>query len=468
MSFYRRVLSASVVAGVGVLYGCSDATTYDFDGSLATVQQQVADAAAAAPPVALFDPKNRVFPFPNSLFFDGSEDGTLNIALGEGVEATDLTDVTVSLNALDGYSTTSPVTMQIGGAVDADSVTLGDTVRVFEVQTAESGAVTQVIAELDQTQVAASLAGDTVAVVPVVPLKESTDYVVIATNGITSPGGVPVNPSTSFILVAGDIPLSGPAAGLEPIRQLTNAMIAAVAAEGVDAATIVQAFSFKTQSLTPVLQAVKSATTAQAIAMEQANLNTNNLSAALPGIADIYRGTLELPYYRTAPANANDPAGISSFWQGQGGSNDNLRQSAADLMALSASIGGISAVPVNASRKTVIGYSLGGASATPFLAFDDSINAATLAMPAAGLVGTTLASQAFGPDIIAGLEAAGVEQGTAAFEQFKVVAQTVIDSGDAINFGSMAAQNMPIHMTEVIGDTTVPNNVDRANSEVIQ
>ena len=43
-----------------------------------------------------------------------------------------------------------------------------------------------------------------------------------------------------------------------------------------------------------------------------------------------------------------------------------------------------------------------------------------------------------------------------------MVAQTVIDSGDAINFGSMAAQNMPIHMTEVIGDTTVPNNVDRA------
>lgn len=590
MSLYQRIFSVSVVAGVSALYGCSDTSTYDFANSLATVQQQAAEAAASAPPVALFDPASGDIPFPNSLLFSGSQDGTLNIPLDEGVDPTDLTVPQVSLNMLDGFSTTSPITMQLGGDIQADSVVLGETVRIFEVQTTESGAVTQVLSELNAGQVAVSLVGNTVAVVPLFPLNESADYMVLATNGIMSTSGSALTPSSSFVLASGSIELTGPAAALEPVRQLTNAMFAAVAEE-VDTSTIVQAFSFKTQSITPVMQAVKSASSAQPITIAPTGLNTKNVNDALAGIADIYIGTLDIPYYRTAPANANDIAGINSYWQGQADSpltrfnptpvaksvqtipvlmtvpnansgnavpdggwpvtifvhgitrnrsdllavadslaqagiasiaidlpmhgitddtnslsaavspfndtertfaidlvnnesgasgpdgivddsgrhfysplyllatRDNLRQSAADLMVLSASIANITAVQVNSSRKTIIGYSLGGAAATPFMAFADSINAASLAMPAAGLVGTTIASEAFGPAIIAGLSASGIEEGTAAFEQFKVAAQTVVDSGDAINFGAMAAQNMPIHITEVIGDTTVPNAV---------
>ena len=592
MSLTTRNFSLSAVLSVAALYGCSDTSTYDFENSLATVQQQTAEAAAAAPPVALFDPANGDIPFPNSLLFSGTEDGTLNIPLDEGVDPADLSVPQVSLNMLDGFSTTAPITMALGGAVDASSVTLGETVRVFEVQTdQETGAVTQIIGELDQTQVAVALVGTTVAIAPITPLKESTDYMVLATNGIVTEAGAALRPSTSFVLTAGSIALTGPAVGLEPVRQLTNAMLGVAATADVDTATVVQVFSFKTQSITPVMQAVKSASAAQPSTIAPTGLNTKNVNDALAGIADIYIGTLDVPYYRTAPANANDPVGIQSFWQGQGESNltrfnptpvatsvqtipvlmtvpnansgmvepaegwpvtifvhgitrnrsdllavadalaqagiaaiaidqpmhgitddennlsaaktpfaetertfgmdlvnnesgaagpdglvddsgrhfysplyllatrDNLRQSAADLMVLSSSIANITAVPVNNARKTIIGYSLGGAATTPFIAFSDSINAASLAMPAAGLVGTTIASEAFGPAIIAGLSASGVEQGTPAFEQFKVAAQTVVDSGDAINFGAMAAQNMPIHITEVIGDTTVPNAV---------
>ena len=590
MNIYKRVFSFSMVAGISALYGCSDSSSFDFDSSLATAQQQVAEAAAAAPPVALFDPASGDIPFPNSLLFSGTEDGTLNIPLGEGVAA-DLTVPQVSLNTLDGFSITSPITMQLSSAVDRDSLLLGTSVRMFEVQTADSGAVTQVISELNEGQVAVSLVGNTVAIVPLLPLKESADYMVLATNAIVSASGAALTQSPSFVLTSGSIELTGPAAALEPVRQLTNAMLAAASAAEVDPATVVQVFSFKTQSITPVMQSIKSQTVPQAITLAPTGLNTSNVNDALPGIADIYIGTLDIPYYRTPPANANDIVGINSFWQGQAQSNltrfnptpiatsvqtipvlmtvpnansgnavpaegwpialfvhgitrdrsdllaiadslalagiasiaidqpmhgitddtnplsaaitpftetertfnidlvdnvsgaagpdgivddsgrhffspqfllatrDNLRQSAADLLVLSASIANISAVPVNNARKTVIGYSLGGAAATPFLAFDDSITAASLAMPAAGLVGTTINSQAFGPPIIAGLSAAGIEQGTAAFSQFLVAAQTVVDAGDAINFGAMAAQNTPIHMTEVDGDTTVPNSV---------
>lgn len=593
MNLFNRVTSVSLGLGIITIVGCSDGTTYDFESSLAASDEQVAVIQAAKPPTALFDPAASVLPFPNNLLFAGSEDGTLNIPLGD-TDPTDLTSLQVSLNALDGFSTTSAITTRLGGAVNADTVILGQTVRVFEVQTAENGAVIGVNAELDQSRVAVSLVGNTIAVVPVVPLAESTDYMVVVTNGITTADGAAIVPSTSFILAAGDIALSGPAAALEPVRQLTNAMIAAAASQGVDSATVVQAWSFKTQSITPVLQEVKFASGARNIVIEATESDTSDFNPDLRGFADVYAGSLDLPYYRAAPANANDLTGIASFWTDEAGNHltrlnptpfaksvqtvpvlmsvpnassgntvpadgwpvaifvhgingnrslmlniadamaqegiaviaidqpmhgitdptdelsaslstlsvtertfdidlvdnqtgasgpdgvvdpsgrhfyspafllatrDNLRQSVADLFVLSASIANITSVPVDVSRKSLIGHSLGGSAATPFLAFDDSIVAATLGMPAAGLVQTTLASESFGPPIIAGLAAAGVTEGSADFELFKVGAQTVVDSADAITFGAMAAQNTPIHMIEVIGDTTVPNTIPGA------
>lgn len=602
MALRNRVLSvyAGLYAGLGfvTLAGCSDPTTYDFEGSIATAQDQAVQLAAAAPPTAVFDPAAGDLPFPNSLLFNGSTDGTLNIPLGD-TDPADLTSVQVSLNALDGFSTSAPITMQLSGAVNAETVVLGQSIRVFQVQTTPEGAVTGVTSELDQSQVAVALVGNTVAIVPVVPLAESTDYMVIATNAITTEDGAALRPSSSFILTAGATALSGAAAALEPVRQLTNTMIAAAVSEGVDAAGVVQAWTFKTQSITPVMQAVKFASGAQNITIVPTGKTTNDVNSLLPGIADIYVGALELPYYRTAPANANDVEGISSYWQDQSGNEltrfnttpsarsietvpvlmsvpnagsgngvpaegwpiaifvhgvtsdrsgmlaladsmaqagiaviaidqpmhgitdptnaisatalsmalapltlkertfdidlvnnetgapgpdgvvdpsgrhfyspqyllatrDNLRQSVADLFVLSASIANIQSVPINTAHKTLVGHSLGGAAATPYLAFDDSISAATLGMPAAGLVETTITSQAFGPAIIAGLAAAGVVENTPEFSRFKIAAQTVVDSGDAINFGAAAAQMTPIHMIEVLGDTTVLNNVPGA------
>ncbi|OED42299.1 hypothetical protein AB833_06495 [Chromatiales bacterium (ex Bugula neritina AB1)] len=590
MNYCKCMLPVSVLALVSIT-GCSDSTNFDFDNSLTIARD---NAAANTAVVANFDPATGSLadlPFPNSLLFSGSEDGTLNIPVAD---PNDLADAVVSLNALDGFSTTAPLSMPISGSLNMETVIVGESLRVFEVQTDANGAVTQVIAEIGADRLAAAETAGALAIVPLLPFKESTDYVVIATNAITGANGVPLSPSTAFRLTSGTTALSGEAAALEPVRQLTNAMLAAVQPQAVERSSIVQAWSFKTQSISPVLQAIKSTTVAQPITIVPTGQTTNTIDSRLPGIADVYIGTLDLPYYRTAPANANDATGITSFWQGQGGSlltrfntspvatsvqtvpvlmtvpnagsgntvpangwpvsifvhgitqdrtnlfgiadamaqagiaviaidqpmhgivdssnvlaaantpfadtertfdidlinnetgapgpdllpdpsgrhffspqfllatRDNLRQSIADLMVLSASLGNITTVPVNAAQKTLIGHSLGGAAATPFLAFDDSIVATTLGMPAAGLVGVTLASEAFGPAIIAGLAAAGVDEGTPEFEQFKVAAQTVVDSGDAINFGAMAAQNSPVHLIEVLGDTTVNNVVEGA------
>ncbi len=587
-----------IIAPLALALGaCTDSSNFNFESNLNEAREQ---AVAAQSSEALFDPSTGLIPFPNNLLFGGTQDGTLNIPLDAGVDSSDISNPTVALNALDGFSTTESMTTTFGDPVDPESAILGSTVRVFELSTdPATGTVTGVTSELTSDDVAVSvIGGTTLAISPVSPLAENTTYMVLVTSGVTNTSGVPSSPSTFFRLVAGSTELSGEAALLEPVRQATRPLIELGVAQGIPAASVIQAWSMKTQSIRPVLQAIKDQTVASTIAMAPTGSTTNAINAALPGIADVYIGTLDLPYYLTAPANANDVAGISSNWTGPGGSNltafnpmpdvrstqtvpvlmtvpnaasgqtmpttgwpitifvhgvttnrtvmlavadamaqaghaviaidqplhglpadnplsataspfpgdvertfdidlannetgapgpdgvadssgthfysplyllnarDNLRQSAADLFVLSASLDAVPGVMLDTSRKTVIGHSLGGTVATTFLAFDDSVQAATLAMPAAGLARMLVASPSFGPSLLAGLSAAGLEQGTADFEQFLTAVQTVIDSGDSINYGAAAAANAAIHMTEIVGDggdslpdQTVPNNV---------
>ena len=125
MTYQKRVIACAVLTAG--LYGCSDTSSYDFENSLATAQQDLAQTAAAAAPVASFDPANGDVPFPNSILFidpatgGPSADGTLSIAVAD---PEDLTDVQVSLNALDGFSTSSAITMSVGASIDPATVCL--------------------------------------------------------------------------------------------------------------------------------------------------------------------------------------------------------------------------------------------------------------------------------------------------------------------------------------------------------
>ena len=77
---------------------------------------------------------------------------------------------------------------------------------------------------------------------------------------------------------------------------------------------------------------------------------------------------------------------------------------------------------------------------------------------------------AFRDPILAGLSDAGLTPGTSEFNQFVISAQTIIDSGDPINYGVLAADMYNIHMIEVVGneeagipsDQTVLNTVPGA------
>ncbi|HUO82712.1 MAG TPA: lipase, partial [Gammaproteobacteria bacterium] len=103
-------------------------------------------------------------------------------------------------------------------------------------------------------------------------------------------------------------------------------------------------------------------------------------------------------------------------------------------------------------------HSLGGIVGTPYLAVNAEVRTATLAMPGGKIAQLLLDSASFGPRITAGLEAQGLMANTTLFNQFFRDAQTVVDSGDPINFAADAAAMHPIHMIEVLGDQVVPNS----------
>jgi pimeloyl-ACP methyl ester carboxylesterase len=148
-------------------------------------------------------------------------------------------------------------------------------------------------------------------------------------------------------------------------------------------------------------------------------------------------------------------------------SRDNLRQANADLMVLTRAIPGISldgkTTAFDGSRIEFVGQSLGSIIGTAFLAMEPHVNVGVLNVPGGGVAGLLAASPTFGPVINAGLAQAGLTPGTPDYAAFLGAAQTVVDSGDSINF-AFATAGKSILAQEVVGDANHPNDQVIPNS----
>jgi hypothetical protein len=153
-------------------------------------------------------------------------------------------------------------------------------------------------------------------------------------------------------------------------------------------------------------------------------------------------------------------------------SRDNLRQAHMDLIALARTIpridfNGDGVTDFDGSRIAYTGQSLGGIIGVPFLAIESSVNTGFLSVPGGGIAQLLNGSPTFGPQIRAGLAAAGIQPGTPEFDQFLLITQTVIDSADPVNYG-FASQTDRLLMHLVVGggsvlpDQVVPINVPGA------
>ncbi len=152
---------------------------------------------------------------------------------------------------------------------------------------------------------------------------------------------------------------------------------------------------------------------------------------------------------------------------------DNGREAAEDLRQLTATL---PLVDLNSDGKPdldtghiyFVGHSLGAILGGVFLGIEDNATSATLGMAGGGFAKMADGSPKYGPVFAAGLAAEGFIKGTPAYESYFAAFQTVVDSGDPINYGAAAAGLHPIHLIEVVGgagvlpDQNVPNSVENA------
>jgi len=139
-------------------------------------------------------------------------------------------------------------------------------------------------------------------------------------------------------------------------------------------------------------------------------------------------------------------------------SRDNLREAVADLLELRTALPNVSldgaTVAFDSARVAFTGISLGSIVGTMFMAVAQTPNTyvqnGVLNVPGGGIVGLLIGSPTFSPVILGGLAQAGVQPGTPAFGQFVTAAQTVIDSGDPINY-AWATANKNLLAQEVVG-----------------
>ncbi len=273
---------------------------------------------------AVFNPAGGVVPLPNNLLFSGTTDLTLNIPIADPTAAS--AGPLLAINALDGWSTTAPWSLGTTSTVAPATVVPGSSVRMFEVSLlSPGGPVTGVVRELTAGVEYVATVSTTnpvlnnIVIVPLQPLDQITSYMAVVTNSITDTSGNNMTPDATYFIAkrtASLVDASGnstdplldnaTAQALEPLRQLTNAQEAAAASQGINTADIVVSWTATTQSITPVLMTARGQVSAQGTQVAQTPFTTADIGAA--GIADIYIGVINLPYYLDPPT-AENPLG---------------------------------------------------------------------------------------------------------------------------------------------------------------
>ncbi|MCG8465741.1 MAG: Ig-like domain-containing protein [Xanthomonadales bacterium] len=285
---------------------------------------------------ANFDPAGGVLPFPNNLLLLGTTDLTLNIPVAD---PTDFSNPQVALNALDGFSTVAPWSAGFSARINPATIVPGSSVRVFQVQLVPgTAAVASVVRELtpgaEYVAVPSSVDPDgaSIAILPLQPLQELTAYMAVITNGITDTNGNDATPSQTYFLGKRTSPLvdangnstdpllpAATAQALEPLRQIINSQEAAAAAAGLDPSRIVLSWTMTTQSITPVLNAVRSTAQAAPVTLAPTGLTTAQVLPGSPGLADINIGVISMPYYLGIPQPTTPTLPLTEFWRAEPG-----------------------------------------------------------------------------------------------------------------------------------------------------
>lgn len=324
----KQILLYSFVMATASLTSCGgDKEKITLDSA-----QPSAEQLAQTKGSPIFDPLTNSLPFPNDLLFAGSTDGTLNIPVKD---ATDLADPKNSLNELDGFAVSGVMSISLSKAMNSTS--LMNAIKVFKVLTdTTTKAVTAIDSPLTYgVDFLPSLTADrkTLIIAPIKPLQAKASYMVVITNDLTDVNGnsaiigpiyAYLKSPTALVNSAGKSQFANlpdaSALKLEPVRQLTQAQLAyaTVAGGGMDRDKIIMSWTFSTQSTTDVINKVTAGVTNTSLVLADSSLTT--AAAGVPnGTANIFAGTLTVPYYQRAPSAENPVAPLTSKWAGATG-----------------------------------------------------------------------------------------------------------------------------------------------------
>ena len=337
----KLALSLAIVSALG-LSACDSETIED-------IQKEVAENGSAVKPLArvVFDPSNGVLSVPNDLLFSGSLDGTLNLPVED---ATDFSDPTVAMSALDGWSTTNPFVIDLafpaGTSLDAASVMNPASIKIYETlmggdagcESVPRGAACKVVGELTfGVDFIAQAKGNNIAIVPMKPLKGKTSYVVALTNNLADSGGNSIAGSLTYEAVKQDITTHPLVTESQLMLQgLVNSFENAIVEAGANKDSLIYTFAMTTQSTVDVLatskalmannvpamveNAMKGIPTIgiQDTGMSVADILTGQIPDSLIPLystANFMQGSIELPYYLGVPSAENGMAPVNDWWK---------------------------------------------------------------------------------------------------------------------------------------------------------
>jgi len=290
---------------------------------------------------ALFQPLQGVLPYPTDAYFSGSTDGTLNIQ-----PANALMPLQSSVNQLDGFSTTAVIRTRFASPLDPASLN-GSTVHVAQVVVSSTtkatvGFTRKLVVGTDPAtaDISVGLASDLgvgntiLEIRPLKPLEPSAGpgatnvgYLVVLTDGIRTATGTAATPDTDYAdfkakLATDPTCAAITNASLNGLCRLTGAHLQIAQAMQINPANVVLTFSFSTQATRDTMNVLANpaVTTPRPIVAVNTGATTAQLSppnaTPLPGHANVYRGTLEIPYYSSRPSQENPTAPLTATWLG--------------------------------------------------------------------------------------------------------------------------------------------------------
>jgi predicted esterase len=107
------------------------------------------------------------------------------------------------------------------------------------------------------------------------------------------------------------------AQSLAQLQPLVHSQENAAAGQGIREGDIVLSWTFTTQSIADVLEVVRAEAMVQPAQLAATGLTTQDINPQLAGIADIYTGTLQIPYFLEAPTTPETwPVILTTFWKG--------------------------------------------------------------------------------------------------------------------------------------------------------